>query len=54
MSPVDLMASESTNRVSPQVLDDAEEDEGGCLEDEASLNERRLVSRYGVWGAIQC
>ena len=34
--------------ISPQVLDDAEEDDG-CLEDEASLNERRLVSRYGVW-----
>ena len=31
-----------------QVLDDAEDDDG-CLEDEASLNERRLVSRYGVW-----
>ena len=31
-----------------KVLDDAEEDDG-CLEDEASLNERRLVSRYGVW-----
>ena len=34
--------------LSSQVLDDAEEDDG-CLEDEASLNERRLVSRYGVW-----
>ena len=30
------------------MLDDAEDDDG-CLEDEASLNERRLVSRYGVW-----
>jgi hypothetical protein len=31
-----------------QVLTNADEDDEGW-EDEATLNERRLLSRYGVW-----
>ena len=31
-----------------QVLTNADDDEEGW-EDEATLNERRLLSRYGVW-----
>ncbi len=38
---------EESHRRTMQVLDDEEEEE--LVEDEATLNERRLLSRYGVW-----
>ena len=37
-----------TQRRTMQVLTNADEEEEGW-EDEATLNERRLLSRYGVW-----
>ena len=37
-----------TQRRTMQVLTNADDDEEGW-EDEATLNERRLLSRYGVW-----
>ncbi len=38
---------EESHRRTMQVLDDEEEEH--LVEDEATLNERRLLSRYGVW-----
>ena len=42
-----------TQRRTMQVLTNADDDDDGW-EDEATLNERRLLSRYGVWLLVSC